>query len=70
MMWWSVTPSTSTPADSSCALAARRSATESTRSAMWLTQAGVLGEGRAAVSSPRSKKAMYEPSRIWKKMWT
>ena len=21
-------------------------------------------------SSPRSKKAMYEPSRSWKKMWT
>ena len=35
---------------------------ESTRNEMWLTQAGLFGEGSAASSSPRSKKAMNEPS--------
>jgi len=29
---------------------------------MWLTQAGVFGDGSAATLSPRSKKAMQDPS--------
>ena len=42
---------------------------ESTRNEMWLTHLGVLGEGSAAWSSPRSKKAMNEPSCSRKKKW-
>ena len=42
------------------------SSTDGTLNAMWLTQAGVFGEGSAAVLSPRSKKAMQEPSFISK----
>ena len=38
--------------------------------AKWLTQAGVLGEGWALTSSPRSKKAMKELSAILKNRWT
>ncbi len=35
---------------------------------MWFTQSGVFGDGAQATSSPRSKKAMHEPSVIRKKM--
>ena len=35
---------------------------------MWFTQSGVFGDGWQATSSPRSKKAMHEPSVIRKKM--
>ena len=61
-MWWSVMPSTSTPCASSRAFMSCSACTESTRKEMWLTHFGVLGEGSAAWSSPRSKKAMNEPS--------
>ena len=37
---------------------------------MWFTHDGVFGLGAAAVSSPRSKNARYDPSVIRKKMWT
>ena len=70
MMWWSVMPSTSTPAASRRAFAARSASIESTRKAMWLTHSGVFGDGAAATLSPRSKKARCEPSVMRKKMCT
>ena len=47
-----------------CVLPTRigRNGTVLTRKAMWFTHSGVLGDGSGFTSSPRSKKAMNEPS--------